>query len=140
MLEDKYPNSADFKRFVLDVAQKELKEAYEKGQSDLYFDYQVKDKQGRKILSWFFFIHTKEDETNVDYKTVNACLQRINSILNSFFARDKKFIKRVLTAVQLRPDIALELVEKMDKKVMDYTAKDIPPILRYVLREDYGIS
>lgn len=64
MLEDKkgYDNSSNFKTKVLDVAQKELKEAYDKGQSDLYFDYQVKDKQGRKILSWFFFIHTKEEE------------------------------------------------------------------------------
>lgn len=140
MLEDKYPNSADFKAKVLDVAQKELKEAYDQGQCDLYFDYQVKEKQRRKILSWFFFIHTKEDEETMDYKTVTECLQRINNILTSFFQRDKKFIKRVLTAVQLRPDIALELVEKLDKKVMDYTSKDIPPIIRYVLKEDYGIK
>ena len=43
MLEDKkgYDNSSNFKTKVLDVAQKELKEAYDNGQSDLYFDYQV---------------------------------------------------------------------------------------------------
>ena len=43
MLEDKkgYDNSSNFKTKVLDVAQKELKEAYDNGQSALYFDYQV---------------------------------------------------------------------------------------------------
>jgi plasmid replication initiation protein len=139
MLEDKYPNSADFKAKVLEVARKELKDAYDRGQCDLYFDYQVKDKQGRKILSWFFFIHTKEEENTTDYKTVAECLQRINNILIAFFSRDKKYIKRVITAVQLRPDIALELVEKMDKKVLDYSRKEVAPIIRYVLREDYNI-
>lgn len=139
MLEDKYPNSADFKRFVLDVAQKELKEAYDAGQCDLYFNYTVKEKQGRKILSWFFFIQTKEDEKKTDYKTIGECLRQITNILTTFFPRDKKFIKRVTTAVQLRPDIALELTDKMQKKVNDYSRKEIPPILRYVLREDYNI-
>jgi hypothetical protein len=43
-------------------------------------------------------------------------------------------------AVQLHPDMAEELAAKMDKKVMDYHKHDVPPILRYVLMEDYGIK
>ena len=141
MLENKYPNINDFKRKILDVAQKEIKDLYDKGQCDLWFDYAVKDTDKRKVLSYFFFVHTKEDEQNkVDYQSVNACLQRISSILNAFFPRDKKYIKRVIQEVQLRPDIAMELVEKLDKKVMDYDKKEIPPIIRYVLNSDYGIK
>ena len=141
MLEDKkgYDNSSNFKTKVLDVAQKELKEAYDNGQSDLYFDYQVKDKQGRKILSWFFFIHTKDEEQKTDYKTVGECIRQIHNILTTFFPRDSKYIKRVIAAVNLRPDIAMELTEKMQKKVNDYSRKEIAPIIRYVLREDYNI-
>ena len=71
---------------------------------------------------------------------MDECIARIQSILTSFFARDKKYITRVVQAVQLRPDIAMELVEKLDKKVMDYDRKDIPPIIRYALNEDYGIE
>ena len=41
--------------------------------------------------------------------------------------------------VNLRPDIAMELTEKMQKKVNDYSRKEIAPIIRYVLREDYNI-
>jgi plasmid replication initiation protein len=141
MLEDKYPNIAHFKQKVLDVAQKELKESYEAGQCDLWFEYSVKDTDKRKILSWFFFIYTKGDEQNkTDYESVNACIQRISSILKTFFPRDKKFVQRTIQSVQLKPDIALELIEKLDKKVLDYPKSEIPAIIRYVLREDYGIK
>lgn len=140
MLEDKYPNSADFKRFVLDVAQKELKEAYDKQQCDLYFDYRVKDKQGRKILSWFFYIHTKAEEQKVDFKSIADCIRQIYNILNTFFPRDKRYIKRVIDAINFRPDIAFDVIDKLQKKVNDYSRKEIPPIIRYVLREDYNIT
>ena len=141
MLEDKYPNGNNFKQKVIDVAQKEIKELYDKGQCELWFEYAVKDTNKRKVLSYFFFVHTKEDEQRkVDYQSVNTCLQRISSILSVFFPRDKKYIKRVIQEVQLRPDIAIELVEKLDKKVMDYDKKEIPPIIRYVLNTDYGIK
>ncbi len=86
-------------------------------------------------------MHTREDEAlQTDYKTVQQALIRVNSILTSFFPRDKKFSKRVLQEIQLRPDIAHELVEKLDKKVLDYDKKDIPPIIRFVLNSDYGIK
>lgn len=141
MLEDKYTLTADFRRNVLEVARKELKEAYDNGQCDLWFEYAVKDTDKRKILSYFFFIHTREDENRTtDYQTVEACIARITSILTAFFPRDKKLIKRVQTEIRLRPDIAMELVEKLDKKVLDYDRKDIPPIIRFVLNQDYGIK
>ena len=140
MLEDKYANINDFKRKILDVAQKELKELYDKGQCDLWFEYAVKDTDKRKVLSYFFFVHTKDEEQTLNYQSVTLCIQRITSILASFFPRDKKFIKRVIQEVQLRPDIALELVEKLDKKVLDYDQNDIPPIIRFVLNSDYGIK
>lgn len=140
ILENKYPNAADFKRFVIDVAQKELKEAYNKGQCDLWFDYQVKETQGKKILSWFFYVHTKEEEATTDYQSVTECIRQIDNILRTFFPRDKDFIRRVTTAVTLRPDIAFDLTEKLQKKVNDYKRSDIPPIIRYVLREDFNIE
>lgn len=141
MLENKYPNIAHFRQYVLDIAQKEIKDLYDKGQCDLWFEYAVKDTDKRKILSWFFFIHTKGDEQNkTDYDSVNTCIQRIASVLKTFFPRDKKFIQRTIQAIQLRPDIALEVIEKLDKKVLDYSKSEIAPIIRYVLREDYGIK
>lgn len=141
MLEDKYENGSDFKKRILDVAQKELKDQYDKGQCDLWFEYSVKDTDKRRILSYFFFVHTKESEhEKLDYQNINECIKKIGSILESFFPRDKKFVRRVLQEVQLHPNIAQELAEKLDKKVLDYNRKDIPPIIRWVLKNDYGIQ
>ncbi|KAA6322911.1 Replication initiation protein [termite gut metagenome] len=140
MLEEKYENSAHLKSRVIDLAQKELKEAFDKGQCDLWFSYMAKDKQRRKILSWSFQVHLKGEEQTPDYQTAAECLQKIHQILTLFFPRDKKFVTRVVKAVQLNPGMAEELAAKMNKKVLDYPKQDIPPILRYVLTEDYGIK
>ncbi|MGL5980246.1 MAG: replication initiation protein, partial [Phocaeicola sp.] len=141
MLEEKYANIAHFKKYVLDVAQKEIKELYDRGQCDLYFEYKVKDTDKRKILSYFFFVHTKEDEVQtVDYQSLKSCIDRVQCILSTFFPRDKKFVKRAIIAIQLRPEIGFEIVDKLDKKVLDYDKEDIPPIIRFVLKNDYGIK
>ena len=138
-LEKKYQNGNDFKKRVLDIAQKELKDLYDQGQCDLYFEYVPKEKEGRKVLSYFFFIHTKSEEKPVDCKIVDDCVRRITQILKIFFPRDKKFIVRVINAVKMRPDIAFDLVDKLEKKVLDYEKSEIPPIIRFVLSEDFGI-
>jgi plasmid replication initiation protein len=139
MLGDKYANSADLKRCVIAVAEKELKKGFEEGQCDLWFDYRVHSRQGKKVLSWSFTVHTREDE-RIDAQTAADCVRRIRSVLASFFPRDKKFAGRVLAFVQLHPDMAEEVAAKMQKKVFDYPERDVPPILRYVLAEDFHIK
>ena len=141
MLEGKYANIAHFKQKVLDVSQKEIKELYDKGQCDLWFEYDKKDTDGRKILSFFFFVHTKEEEQQkTNYETVKNCILRISSIIESFFPRDKKFAKRVIQEVQLHPDRAIEIADKLENKILDYPKNEIPAIIRYVLNADYGIK
>lgn len=139
-LEDKYPNTAHLRQFVIDVAQTELKELYDKGECDLWFDYRVKDTKGRKILSYFFQIHTKEDENSIDYNNAMQVVTNIRELLGPFFPRDKKFISRVITAVQLNPSIGKDVLDKLRSKVNDYSREEIAPIFRFILREDYGIK
>lgn len=138
-LGNKYQGGSDFRKRVLEIAQKELKELYEQGQCDLYFEYAPKEKEGRRVISYFFFIHTKSEEKPVDCKIVDDCVRRITQILKIFFPRDKKFVVRVINAVKKRPDIAFDLVDKLEKKVLDYEKSEIPPIIRFVLSEDFGI-
>ena len=138
-LEDKYPNTAHLRQFVIDVAQTELKELYDKGECDLWFDYRVKDTKGRKILSYFFQIHTKEDERSVDYNNAMQVVAGIRDLISPFFLRDKKFVTRVITAVQLNPAIGKDLLDKLRSKINDYSREEIAPIFRFILREDYNI-
>lgn len=142
-IEDKksYQNIAQIKRDVLDVAQKELETVFNEGQSDLYFTYRVKDKDGKKILSYWFDIHTRqtEEQKRLDFGTTQAQIRRIMDICGTFIKRDKKFLERVEKELLINPGNAAKVLEKLVAKVEEYPRKEIPAIIRYVLREDFGM-
>ena len=141
----KFADSGALSQFVIDVAQKEIKASYEENKNlvDMWFDYRVKEtggRTGRTILSWYFFIHTRDDERQVDVQEVVKNRTRINGILSAFFKRDKKFITRVLNSIDHNPNLAQPILEKLVKKMEGYEKEDIPGIIRYVLREDFDIK
>ena len=138
-LEDKYENGADFKKNVLEVARKELKKAFDNGQCELYFNYAPKDTYRRKVLSWYFFVCTR-DEVQQDASEIVKMRSNINSILSSFLAKDKSFIAKVLSFVDRTPETAQPMLEKLRKVYERYPKKDVAPILRHVLNEDFGIK
>lgn len=137
-----YQNIAIIKRDILDVAQKELKDLFDSGQSDLYFTYWEKDKNKRKILSYWFEIHTKETEEQkrINYENTQALIKRIIDICQSFIKNDDNYIKRIQNALILGPDIVPIVFDKLNKKVLDYPRNEIAPIIRFVLKEDFGIK
>lgn len=144
MLENKksYDNVSEFKRSVLDVAQKELKDLYDNGQSDLYFNYRPKETKGKKIISFFFDIVTKktEEQKKLDFQNTQSQIISILSICKEFIKNDSKYIKRVQNALQLRPDDAQKVLEKLHRIVNKHTKEDIPKLIRYMLSEDFDIS
>lgn len=143
-LEDKktYQNNAQLKRKVIDVAQKEIQTLYDDGQCDLYFTYRVKDKKGKKIMSYWFDIQTRktDEQKRVEVQTTVEQIKAILQIVKTFIKNDKKYIKRVETALHLNPSNVTDILHKLRKKVNDYPSEDIAPIIRYVLREDYEID
>jgi len=141
-VEDKksYQNIAVLKRDILDVAQRELKELYEKGQCDLYFTYRTKETKGRKILSYYFDIHTKDSAVEINYITTNSQIKHIIEIIKSFIKNDEKYYKRVQTALLLNPNNVPEILDKLNTKITNYSKRDLAPIIRYVLQEDFSIK
>lgn len=142
MLTNKYNDSYAFKNRVIDVAQKELQTAYLNENSDLYFTYNLKDKEGKKEISYNFYIHTRDDEESnaLNYTTLPQIIARINSILTSYIKRNTPYIRRVVSAVQINPSIAQSLLEKLLKISEKYDRKEIAPVIYYVFNEDFGIS
>lgn len=142
MLTNKYNDSYAFKNRVIDVAQKELQTAYSNGDSDLYFTYSLKDKEGKKEISYNFYIHIKDDEESnaLNYTTLPQIITRINSILTTYIKRNTPYIRRVVSAVQINPSIAQPLLEKLLKISERYDRKEIAPVIYYVLNEDFDIS
>ncbi len=93
--EEKYKDPKDFKKWVLQVAQKELKKLYEQGQSDLYFEFSEKEKQTnhdcqskykrKNVVSWIFIVrkdlsdmgYVENDDNEERRKYIESTLEQI---------------------------------------------------------------
>lgn len=140
-LDDKqcYESYGQIKRRIIDVAQRELKDLYEKAQCDLYFDYEVKDKEGKKVMSLWFTIHDREAEkqAKLDY---DAIMYELRRLLTTYIKRDAKFITHAMNEFKLRPDDARRALDRFYEIEKDYERKDIAPLFRFVMKNDYNIS
>lgn len=136
---ESYKNFGIFKARVLEPARKEIKSLYDEGTSDLYFEYYEYEKKGKKVLSVGFKVITREREKLKSYKPEDAIFF-VRSNLNPLFRRDKRFVERVVKAIQLNPDIGYSIVQKLSEKMDKYPQKDQPAIIRYVLSEDFDIK
>lgn len=128
---------------VFDVAKKELRELFDLGQCDLFFDYSPKEKEGKKVTEWWFIIHTKETENYkefIDAHKAEIQLKEIEQILKDYFPSDKKFRDRVLRIFVLDASKIEEVHTKFIAKIKKYPEEDLPKILRTVLWQDFKIK
>lgn len=140
MIKDKYKLNTDFKRRVLDTAQKELQELYEANQSELYFTYSEKAKEGKRVTEYWFEIHNRDKKMQaISNDLFLAHGRRTLEIIGTFIKKDKEYLKRVAKWLEENPNRAMELHEKLENKVLNYDKKGIAPIIRYVLKMDFGI-
>ena len=141
-LETKYRLNTDFRKSVIDVAQKEIKDLYERGGCDLWFDCDVSKKEGKRVLEYTFTIHgsrTKKIDS-FDYQNTQSLINAINRSLKDIFPKDAKYIKSVIKEVHLRPDIAPVILRKINRIISGYPPFQVPGVLRYALKEDYQIK
>lgn len=140
MLEEKYPLLTDFKRKVIAIAQKELKEAYENGQCDVWFDY---IQTGKGVDAHFeFFIHTKENEVRQKelWENIRKQFNYIVAVLRSVSKKDKKYIDRVIHSLELDPEKVRPIFDKVTKAQKDFKGAELGKILRWTLTTDFGIE
>lgn len=145
MLENKYPRSFDFKKWVLETPAKELKKLYDAGQCDLYFEFEPKSREGKEVIEYKFYVRTRENErkTQLEYESVKQAIIYIGNTLSMFSKGDKGYVRRVVNAMQLRPEIAVQVAQKIQKKYNQYIdkpARQIGAIIRVCLMEDFGIE
>lgn len=96
----KYTDPSNFKRFVLQAAQKELKELASTGEVDMFFDFieKSKDQEDRygeykrkKVLSWTFLVH--------------------RDVMGEAYVEQDSFEDRLKTAEKVFSEILEEFVE-----------------------------
>lgn len=137
-LEGQYGMYASFKKKVLDVAQKEIKSLYDKGQCDLYFNYSEK-KDGRSVESLSFKIISKQEEETLSIQDLDYI---IRTELHSLFEtkthpKNEAFVGKVMASLRLNPDD----LTKCHKKLL-YVKQHIPAdeqarYMRFVLKEEF---
>lgn len=137
-LEDQYEKYAAFKLKVLEVAHKELKSLYEKGQSDLYFNYGEK-KYGRSVESLSFKIISKQTEEDLSLQDLDYI---VRTELHNLFEtkahpKNEAFVGKVLTALRLSPE-GLKLCHKKLLYVKQHIpAEEQARYMRFVLKEEF---
>lgn len=143
-LENKYAKDSEMRKYVFDVAQKELKDLYDKGECDLWFEYKPDEvtKVGKKYTRYWFTIHTNESEKN-QAETIKQTQQQalyIYKVALSVFKRDKKYCQRIYEHMNLNPNIVQQIFDKVTRLEKDYKGTDLAKILRYVLKDDFEIK
>lgn len=141
-LEDKYRNYSDLKNRVLEVSKYELKDLYDKGQCDLYFNYS-EQKMGRKIESLSFKIvsskelHQELSAADMDYF--------VRTKLHSFFEADKKprnkaFVDQTMNALRLDPEKLKLCYGKIVFVQKHLPIEEWAKYLRYVINNEYLVN
>lgn len=142
-LEDKYPFYANFKKNVLEVAKKELKALYDKGECDLYFIY-LEKKTGRSVSDLSFKICSEKKAKSETIK--NDDLQYVSDIFRNIYTNEyeQAFVKSSLNQLFNKGVLGkfAKRIQLLDDEISLGTKKrtDLPPLIRHILKADYGIS
>lgn len=140
MLEGQYKQLADFKSFVIDRAQKELKTKFDANQCDVWFDY---NQNGRGSKATFDFrIYTRE-ETKAQQETAKQMSQQALYIYKSLLRilkRDPKFCEKCYNHLTMNPGKIPLLFEKMTNWQKKYKDADLARVVRFALEDDFDMS
>ena len=137
ILEEKYNRYALLNERVLQVAKRELKELYDLGQCDVYFEF-TEERNGRSVEMLRFKLFRKNA---MNVKTTNDLLLEMIPLFQSLYETTTKpkndvFIKEVIMQLQKYPD----LIEPLNKRIKEILAEgmknDTPRYIRFILNED----
>ena len=133
-LENKYKKYAAFKARVIEVAKKELKELFEKGESDLHFEY-TEIKSGRSVTALNFKIITKQERIkleDMDYY-VRVSLHQIFNTQNKF--KNKKFVDLTMQKMRQKPELLEHLYRRLPS-VKRLPKNEQAKYLRFIINYD----
>lgn len=143
------------KKYILEVARKELYELYRKNRSEIYFNYEEKrGGRGNKVkeLKFTIFWSQKNKENrlpnpeNKDFIYIKEVLTRIMVEAKGITKHQKEvnieFINKALSKLSEKRKIK-EFADKLENKIMQNGKVDDDKkgaLARYILENDYGIE
>jgi plasmid replication initiation protein len=141
-LTDKYGKYGSFKKFVIEVAYKELKNLYHKGQSDIYFEY-TEVKNGRSVTDLRLKIITENTEKEVA-KTVDVLHLVREDLYNIFETRkkekNKEKIQKLLAHLILNSDQLYVVYGKIEYTKKNISRHEWQKYLRAIFNSEYDFK
>ena len=138
-LTKKYDRYASFKKYVIDVAHKELKELYKQEQCDLYFEYS-EEKNGRSVETLRFKIISKDSkETKMSLEDL---VYSIRNDLNNIFdvikmPKNQDFVNKTMTELVLNPDKLNHCFGKLSFVKSNLPKEEWQRYMRFVINDEY---
>lgn len=139
MLEKKYDRYATMKKKVIDSAQKELKEAYDAGQCDLYFDYS-EVKAGRTTTHIKVSIHTRVPVSQIlkpEDQVYHIRVWLSNWLNASKRPKNKAWIDGVISFLHKDPNLIPKLFNRLQKLMKDEPNANHAALARHLIEEDF---
>ncbi len=142
-LEEKYSRYASLKKYVIEVAHKELKELYDNNQNDVYFEYSEL-KEGRSVSAIRMKIIARGDEqTTVEVVDITHL---VREQLYSIFEVDKKpknkeRIQKLMSKLILEtPDDLYKIYGKIEFTKNNKPREDWARYLRAIFNDEYDFG
>lgn len=138
-LSKKYDRYASFKKYVIDVAHKELKDLYKAGQCDLYFEFS-EEKNGRTVENLRFKIISND---NPESKlSLDDLAYFVRNNLNSIFdvdkyPKNKEFINDVMMKLILEPEKLNHCHGKITWVKSNLPKEEWQRYMRFVIKDEY---
>lgn len=136
-IEKKYARYAALKARVLDVAQKELKDLFDKKECDIYFNYSELKEDG-KTTSLRFKVISNEGEVNLSHADMDYKIRtELHFIFNSKkHPKVKVFIGKVMTVIRMEPDKLEHLFDRIEYVKGKYDLEVHAPVIRSIINRD----
>lgn len=137
VLGKKYNRYALLNERVLQVAKRELKELYDIGQCDVYFEFS-EERKGRTVETLRFKLFRKN---SMNVKSTNDMLLELISVFRSLYNTDKMpkndvFVKEVILQLQKYPNLIEPLNTRVKEILANGIKEDTARYIRFILNED----
>lgn len=136
--EDKYAMFAAFRKYVLDIAEKELKTLYEKGLCDICFSYSLEKDRKTKEHKINFNIYKKEQIHSLPADELTEFRFIVESIWPDNLVRQNKAIENLTNCNANLQDVLAKISELQDR--MKKPISEIGGLIVKSLDEDLNIK
>lgn len=141
MIENKYPRHALLKEYVIEPAHNELKELFEQGQCDLYFNYS-EEKTGRTVTRLNITVITRDEEDKKKALNPEDYIWHVNNWLCAWLQassrpKNKAWVGSVIKELQLHPDKAIKLFKRLEKMQKEEVETNYAAYSRHIIEEDF---